>query len=426
MFRNCLITLLTIFTAAFSAAGQESAVRSELYKATLHYGFDKGAVDLGYRDNRQSLEDLRNAIETIGESNIDSLEITSYSSPQGVYEHNMLLARKRLASVEAYFRCNYPESLQQKMVFRSGGESWDMLRSSIEGDSQLTDAQKAQAFKVIDADVNPGTKKWRMEQLPFYKYLLSSHYAYIRNACAVVVKYHTTEPEPEPEPVVEPEQVVTAPEPAPAAEPQPTVEAPRTEVAPAVEPVRTAEPVKASITRNPKARMPFTMAVKSNLLYDLATIPSIGAEVALGHHLTLAANYQGSWWKNTKKDFFNQSYGGDVELRWWLKAPFTGHHAGLYGQIQTFDFELGGKGLQMPDPAFGGGIEYGYSLPIARNFNLDFEVGVGYFTGTTLEYEPHDGHYVWQQTNRLRWFGPTKLGVTLIWTPFNSRKGGRR
>ena len=37
---------------------------------------------------------------------------------------------------------------------------------------------------------------------------------------------------------------------------------------------------------------------------------------------------------------------GDVELRRWfgrraVEKPFSGHHVGLYGQIVTYDFELG-------------------------------------------------------------------------------------
>ena len=63
----------------------------------------------------------------------------------------------------------------------------------------------------------------------------------------------------------------------------------------------------------------------------------------------------------------------------------------------------------------GGGLTYGYALPVARRLNLDFTVNVGYLGGIYKEYKPIDEHYVWQRTRRMRWLGPTKVGVHLVW-----------
>ena len=79
------------------------------------------------------------------------------------------------------------------------------------------------------------------------------------------------------------------------------------------------------------------------------------------------------------------------------------------------DVEFGGRGYQMPHFGFGGGVEYGYSAPIARRLNLDFSLGIGYQGGTYHEYVPIDNHYVWQSTRKRNWFGPTKLEVSLVW-----------
>ena len=417
-FRN--ITIVYILTAmmvmvpaslAAQTSGKPAVVREELSETTLYFGFDKKYLDTNYRGNGATLENLAAKIVSIGEENIDAIEITSFTSPQGVYEHNMVLAKERLASVKWYFTQTWPE-LREKMSFEQGGESWDKLRSYIESDTTLSEAQKSAAISIIDADVNQGTKKWRMERLPFYRYLDQNYYYRLRSACAVLVKYRVIEPE-----------VEEIPEPAEETVAEPVVEEVIEPMVPALEP---AEPAVEPEVRGWNGG---NMVLKTNLLYDLALVPNAAVEFAFGNFSAYAGGHF-TWIQSSSKAVFYQTYGAEAGLRYWFAKRnglnFTGHHAGVYGQVQTFDFEFGGKGLQMPDPAFGGGIEYGYSLPIARNFNLDFEVGVGYFTGTTLEYEPHDGHYVWQQTNRLRWFGPTKLGVTLIWTPFNSRKGGRR
>ena len=67
------------------------------------------------------------------------------------------------------------------------------------------------------------------------------------------------------------------------------------------------------------------------------------------------------------------------------------------------------------DWSFGGGVAYGYAMPIARRLNLDFSIGLGYFRGDFKEYQPIDEHYVWQRTKRRNWIGPTKAEITLVW-----------
>ena len=108
----------------------------------------------------------------------------------------------------------------------------------------------------------------------------------------------------------------------------------------------------------------------------------------------------------------------------------TGHHLGLYGQMITYDIEWGNKGILADKWSWTVGLEYGYSLPIARRLNLDFTFGVGYHWGLFDEYIPLDGHYVWQATKRRQYFGPTKFEVSLVWLigcgNYNKEKKGRR
>lgn len=96
----------------------------------------------------------------------------------------------------------------------------------------------------------------------------------------------------------------------------------------------------------------------------------------------------------------------------------------------TYDFELGGKGYLGDKWSYGGGVAYGYSLPVGHRFNVDFTLGIGYLGGSYKEYIPLDGHYVWQTTKKRRWFGPTKAGISLVWLigrgNYNEKKGGRQ
>lgn len=192
----------------------------------------------------------------------------------------------------------------------------------------------------------------------------------------------------------------------------------------------------------PKCK-PFYMAIKTNMLYDVAAVPNIGAEFYLGQNFSIAANYAHAWWKKDAKNFYWRYYGADASLRWWFgKAsrikPLQGHHIGLNYQILTYDFQLGNKGIMagMPNGNLADranhivALEYGYSLPITRRLNIDFSIGAGYHWGIFEEYIPVDGHNVWQATKRRQYFGPTKLEISLVWLigceNYNKNKGGKR
>ena len=91
---------------------------------------------------------------------------------------------------------------------------------------------------------------------------------------------------------------------------------------------------------------------------------------------------------------------------------------------------MGGKGYLGDKWSYGGGVAYGYSLPVGHRFNVDFTLGIGYLGGSYKEYIPLDGHYVWQTTKNRRWFGPTKAGISLVWLigrgNYSRKKGGRQ
>lgn len=170
------------------------------------------------------------------------------------------------------------------------------------------------------------------------------------------------------------------------------------------------------------------VALRTNMLYDALLMPNIGCEMYLGKSWSVAANWLYGWWKTDRRHWYWRAYGGDIAVRKWLgkaaeEKPLTGHHIGIYAQIFTYDFEMGGRGYMGGKP--GGtiwnkmnhavGAEYGYSLPIARKLNIDFSLGMGYWGGIYHEYKPRNHDYVWQATKERHWIGPTKLEVSLVW-----------
>lgn len=174
--------------------------------------------------------------------------------------------------------------------------------------------------------------------------------------------------------------------------------------------------------------------LKTNTIYDAALVPNVGIEFYTGKGWSIAGNWMYAWWSNRGDNNFWRIYGGDVEVRRWFgkkadEKPLQGHHVGVYGQLVTYDFEFGGRGYLGDKWSYGAGISYGYSLPLAKRLNMDFTLGLGYLGGKYKEYLPIEGHYVWQITKRLHWWGPTKAEVSLVWLlgkgNANLRKGGK-
>lgn len=183
--------------------------------------------------------------------------------------------------------------------------------------------------------------------------------------------------------------------------------------------------------------------VKTNMLYDALAVPNIGVEFYLGKGMSVSGEWMYAWWKTDRRHRYWRIYGGDVALRWWFGSRsrvqyLTGHHLGIYAGMFTYDVLWGNKGYMGGEPGESiwdrmngsSGIEYGYSLPISHCLNIDFNLAVGYMWGRYHEYTPDDSHYVWLSTRNRRWFGPTRLEVSLVWfigdKCKNRCKGGER
>lgn len=177
-----------------------------------------------------------------------------------------------------------------------------------------------------------------------------------------------------------------------------------------------------------RMRLPFYMSIGTNLLYDAAALPTVRLEFYLSHNWSIGGNWTYGWWDSNHLHRYWRAYGGDIAVRRWfgkaaMEKPLTGHHLGLYGGIVTYDFEWGGTGYMggLPEKTlwdrcnYMAGVEYGYSLPVGHRLNIDFTVGIGCLWGKYIKYDPVDGYYQYRSTHNLRWFGPTKAEISLVW-----------
>lgn len=170
----------------------------------------------------------------------------------------------------------------------------------------------------------------------------------------------------------------------------------------------------------------------TNVLYDLAMLPSLSVEVGLADRLSLvgSATYgsmEGWPWRQGVR-----MGTADVELRRWLKGSETmqrGHHVGAYVAAYHYDILSGDTGWQARFN-WGMGCSWGYRMPLGSSLALDFGLGLGYVGGSYKKYEVSNDvyrHNVWKADRTRYYFGPTKAEVSLIWIIGSAnRKGGSR
>lgn len=403
--------------------GSGMAAQEVCDSVKIHFRQGRIELDMGLSDNRAALRRITDSLQTGYADSVYSLKkvtVVGGASPEGSIRFNQWLSRKRAGVLFEYIS-QYSPLPDSVRTFEFLGRDWNGLIRMVEADPAVPYRDETlRVLRSIADETARGTSTGadplhRIQRLRGgvpYKYMYRTMFPELR-ASQLRLWY---------ERVQNPLK--------PVAPPRDTIY------------LRDTVYIHDTLYVCPPCR-PFYMAVKTNMLYDLLAVPNIGIELYLGGGWSVVANWMYGWWNSDSRHRYWRIYGGDIALRRWFGAeagrkPLTGHHLGIYAQTLTYDFEWGGRGYMGGEPggslwdraSWGAGLEYGYSLPVARRWNIDFTLGVGYLGGRYHEYVPQDGCYVWQCSKDRHWFGPTKAEVSLTWLigcdNYNRKKGGKR
>ncbi len=401
---------------SYAQTGGPRSVKADTVSVQVY--FDKGSskVDTSFRDNGFRLDAFKRDLQqkTQNGAALRSMVVTASASPDGIYTQNKKLSQERAEQILSWID-NALGCVPEEVSIRNVAVDWDGLAAVVRGtdmpwkdealdlienfpgwvhkDGRLVDSRKRRLMRLRHGDV------WRWMDIKLFPELRQA---------SVQVALETVVPEPEPEV---------------------TEEATPAEVPAVYDTVLATSPTESNV-HEPQYRDPW-LRLGTNLLYDAAAVPNLNVEFNLGRRWTLTADWGCAWWKSPERNRFWQTYGGYLGVRKYFgkassERVFAGHHLGVYASALTYDVELGGRGWQAARFGFGGGVEYGYSLPIGRRLFLDVSVGLGYQGGEYKTYEPADGHYVWLGTYQRHWFGPTKAEIGLKWSIGGKTKEGRR
>lgn len=170
-----------------------------------------------------------------------------------------------------------------------------------------------------------------------------------------------------------------------------------------------------------------TIAVKSNILYDLTATVNAGVEYKLAPKWTADLSGNLNAWTfgdNTKwKHWMLQP-----EARYWFCDAWAGHFVGIHAQGGQFNFGgidsslkiLGTDFSVLKDRRYQGwmaglGVAYGYAWILNEHWNLEAEAGLGW---TRCWYDTFRCAGCGKKVatgNIHDWFGPTKLAVSIVY-----------
>ncbi len=385
---------------------------------TIYYRFDKADIDSTYLTNAEALKFMDDQLSDIQAfSHLDSLSLKAISSPEGPLAYNEALSGRRAESLRRYLIDKHPHS-EPKIKIGYSGEDWDGLRNMVVESSAIPN--KSDVLAIIDSDINLDTKEFRLKSLDqgsSWEYISENILKYLRHGASAIFYYDLEyikslepEPEPEPEPIIEP----------------------------IIEVVEVVE-IEQEVVEPAYIRKPL-FALKTNLLFDVATVLNVSAEVPIGKRVSLAGEWTFPWWTwdngeaDSKRHRLQLLYG-NIEARYWFgsrdnRPVLTGWYAGLYSGGGKYDFEYDKTGVQ-GEFFVAAGLSAGYAHTInkAHTLRMEYSASVGYLETDYRDYNAIYGggvddkwHPIRKSTGEYTYIGPTALKVSLVWMLYHNKK----
>lgn len=412
------VMLVTVFGISLGLGALSARAQTIVCDSVeVKFPQSKSALYPNLDDNKANLDRMVETMKERADSSdlyhLRNIKVIGSASPEGSVEINKTLSEKRAQNIFNYIGQTMPIN-SQLTEFEFIGRDWKGLYQLILDDPEtpyqsdiiqlLTPAIQKANMTASESDRLLKSLKGSHNGIP-YQYLYRHHFPQLRNS-RLSVEYEFINTQPIVVDSLPISQITVIPDTLIAFE----------------------QPIFGETITLTAEHKPFYMGLKTNMLSDALLLPNIGAEFYLGKNWSVVGNWTYGWWDRDKSHWYWRGYGGDLAVRKWFGSaaeskPLTGHHIGVYAGVLTFDFEFGGVGHMGGRPGHSlwdrclitAGIEYGYSLPIARRLNLDFTIGIGYIGGKIVKYHPTGAKYVWDSTRNFKAVLPTKAEISLVW-----------
>ena len=372
---------------------------------SLYYYRDRIDLQEDYLDNALQMFRIKELLAR--SSRIDSIVVYAYASPEGTIKRNIWLSEKRAEVAKDYILSHLSNDsvlLPENIILRPMGENWDGLYEELENNYHLLNRDAV--LRIMRASIPTETKKWRLHNLDdgyTYNWIIRNHMPALRVATWICVY---------------------APYEALHLDTVPDLEAKMEEL-----------PPLDSTALMPVAKLYDTstiLAVKTNLLYDAATLLNYSVEVPVTKHFSALLYHQFPWWTwgQNNNEYCVRFLSVGAEAKWWFlpqprpaigksvkRDKLMGHYVGVYAESGKWDFQWK-RSIRTQGEHWSVGLSYGYSMPLGRYFNMEFSLSVGYASIPYRQFVPSEDYGIlWrdpEKQGRWHYFGPTKAQISLV------------
>ncbi len=404
-------------------------------QVNIYFDIDSDVIDIELAENRRSVDTVVEILESVERDSLlslTSINVSSYASPEGGRTYNSRLSERRSASIKSLldsYISSEGRAIDDDLIkSQSFGIDWSQLRELV---AQSSMQYRDEVIYIID---NTPEEVWgkakaddRWESLldsrikhlmdlrggrP-YRYLAKEIFPKMRYSCIVTLSYHKHEPM--------------------VAEGDPFE-------------FKAPERLELPIVADPCVwERRDILAIKSNLLFDAATLLNIELELPIGDRFSVAGEWVFPWWTwdngeaDSKRNRI-QLLNGNVEAKYWLTNPYRrdvmcGWFASLYAGGGLYDLEHNAKGYQgefFIAAGVGGG--YAHTINQSGSLRMEYSVGLGYLKTNYRYYEAQyrssdeSWHPYKSLSGEYTFIGATKLKVSMVWLLRSGlkRRGGKR
>lgn len=412
MLEKATIIVILLFTSLFSMAQEDLNYSLKENKVIIYFRFSKALIEKDYQSNNRQLQKLDSIISGSYKDWIDSIQITSSTSPDGSAYYNQQLTKRRSASIVNYLKWKHPTIDFKKLVLSEKNHCWEDLKLQLETDSTL--CYKEEVLAILKHTSHSGKAIDLLKSIDegrCFDYLAKKHLRKLRNVTSIVIYKK------------KPDRLS-----------HPSIIKPSFNTSFCTPTVNINISIKES--KKQKNGSNHLLAIKTNLLFDLSTALNLELELPIAKHWSVAAEWIFPWWTFQKNKWVMHIMHGNLETRYWFRtqlgsndyAPskhkqknsMQGWFIGLYAGGGVYDLLWENEGIK--GNVFSTGLTGGYALPLNPNMGLEFSLGMGYLQTNYEKFRPKGNCLVWQSDESLKWVGLTRAKISLIWNLSFKRK----
>ena len=373
------------------------------YRDTLSIYFRKGKADYdsSFFDNGRRYAEFFSRLDSVltegggrGNCNVRYLNYLVTCSPEGPLPVNYRLVKERYETVIGLL----PNADSTTVTYELDDKPWPDLLNMLESDPGLSVPYRDEAIAVVRSIIEGsatssdlislrGSEPWR--------YMVDNLFPSLRRFRVIVAVSYTVEDLSESSSALK--QKASLPD---------------DSLVSGLAPLPYCSYTKPEIPKN------YMIELKTNLLYDLASVANLSCEVGFAKHFSAELLFTFSPWDYGRETLQFRTALLQPEFRYWFSEGWTRHFVGLHAHLGWYNIAPGGK-VRYQDrnantPLAGVGLSYGYVVPFTSHWGAEFTVGAGYaYLSYDKFYNIHNGAQF--GTGEKHYFGLTKLGVSVYY-----------